>query len=126
MKLIHGNSPSPEADDAIVQRALAAHYAAPTDPSYWERLEAQILSRVGADSAREWWSWFPGWVRYGVVAAAAAALMAVAASWQTRVAQERLAYRELLETPTEIPLLSERALPPDRDRSQTLRYLLTH
>ena len=126
MKLIHGNGPSPDADDPIVQRALSSHYAAPADPTYWDRLEARIMAGVRGDTVREWWSYFPGWVRYGVAAAAAAVLVALVASWQAQAAQERMAARELFDSPTEVPLLTERVAPADRDRSQTLRYLLTH
>ncbi len=113
-------------DDLLLRRTLVGRYAAPTDPSYWEQLEARILARVKGEAIEQWWGWFPGWVRYGMVAAAAAALVAAIASWQVQVAQERLAARELLGTPAEIPLLSEVVSPPDREREQTLRYLLTH
>jgi anti-sigma-K factor RskA len=125
MKLVTDTPPSPDADDAMVQQALAAHYAPPGDSSYWSRLESRIMSGVRADAAREWWSYFPGWVRYGVVAAAAAALIAAIASWQARATQDHMAYREILDADSEVLLLSERMAPADRDRNQTLRYLLT-
>jgi hypothetical protein len=121
----HEDGP-PAGDDLLLRRTLVGHYAPPSDPSYWEQLEARILARVKGDVVEQWWGWFPGWVRYGMVAAAAAALVAAIASWQVQVAQERLAARELLDTPAEIPLLSEVVSPPNRDRNQTLRYLLTH
>jgi anti-sigma-K factor RskA len=116
----------PAGDDMLVRRTLVARYAPPADSAYWDQLEARIMARVATESVQQWWAWFPGWVRYGLVAAAAAVLVAALASWQTRVAQDRLAVRELLDTPSEIPLLSEVVTPPDRDRNQTLRYLLTH
>ena len=127
MKLIDGTPLGPEGEDRALREALASHVAPPGDPSYWAGLEARIMARVrAADQVREWWGWFPGWVRYGVAAAAAALLVAAVASWQTRVAQERMAARELFDTPTEIPLLTERVSPARGDREQTLRYLLTH
>ena len=122
MKLIQGDGH--EWTDDEVQRALRARYAAPAD-SYWTGLEPRILERIRAESVREWWSYFPGWVRYGLAAAAAAILVAGVASWQTRAAQERMAYRELIDSPTEVPILSETMPPPQREREQTLRYLLT-
>ncbi|MGQ0649979.1 MAG: hypothetical protein ACT4P7_20710 [Gemmatimonadaceae bacterium] len=123
MKLIHGNAH--EWSDEELQRVLATQYAAPRDDSYWAALEQRILERVRIEGGREWWSYFPGWVRYGVAAAAAAILVAGVASWQTRAAQERMAYQELLDSPAEVPILSE-TVPQQKEREQTLRYLLTH
>ncbi|MBK8248013.1 MAG: hypothetical protein IPK85_11520 [Gemmatimonadetes bacterium] len=116
----------PEADDMYVRRTLVSHYSAPSNPSYWEELEARVMARVRGESGRDWSAWLSGWARYGLAAAAAAIIVIGVASWQTRAAQERLAVRELLDTPAEIPLLSEVVAPVDRDRNQTLRYLLTH
>lgn len=116
----------PEADDLFVRRTLVSHYQPPTDPSYWEQLESRVMARVRGDGSRDWSAWLSGWARYGLAAAAAAVIVIGVASWQTRAAQERLAVRELLDTPDEIPLLSEVVAPADRDRNKTLRYLLTH
>lgn len=116
----------PEADDMYVRRTLVSRYSAPSDPSYWEELEARVMARVRGESGRDWSAWLSGWARYGLAAAAAAIIVIGVASWQTRAAQERLAVRELLDTPAEIPLLSEVVAPVDRDRNKTLRYLLTH
>jgi anti-sigma-K factor RskA len=107
--------------------ALRAMYAAPADDSYWTSLERRIMDAVATERAREWWSWFPGWVRLGLTAAAAAALIAALASWQTRELQQRMAVDRLIGTPSEIPLLTE----SDRgernaEREATLRYLITH
>lgn len=124
MKIIHGNGR--DWNDAELQQALAAHFTAPHDESYWASLESRVMDRIRRESGREWWSWFPGWVRYGVAAAAGAAILASVAAWQARVTQERIAYQELIGTPTEIPILSERMTPVDKDREHTLRYLLTH
>lgn len=123
MNIIHGNSR--DGSDPELQQALASHYAVARDDAYWTNLEQRIMDRVRRESAREWWSWFPGWVRYGLAAAAGAAILSGVVSWQTRVTQERIAYRELFDAPTEVPVLSERTTPVDRDREHTLRYLLT-
>jgi hypothetical protein len=123
MKLIHGDAH--EWSDDELQRTLRAQYAAPRDDSYWVGLEQRILERVRAESVREWWSYFPGWVRLGVAAAAAAIIVAGVATWQTRAAQERMAYRELLDSPGEVPILTETMPRPQREREQTLRYLLS-
>lgn len=125
MKLIHGDGRDWSDDE--VQEALRAHYAPPGGDSYWASLERRILEHVRVEAAREWWTYFPGWVRFGVAAAAAAALVVGIASWQTSIAQERVAYEEILGRGTEVPILTESV--PDRRRSQreqTLRYLLSH
>ncbi len=124
MNIIPGNNR--EWSEGELQQTLASHYRSNLDESYWSGLEGRILERIRGENVREWWSWFPGWVRYGVAAAAGAAILASVATWQSRVTQERIAYRELLGTPTEVPILSERTTPVDQDREHTLRYLLTH
>lgn len=125
MKLIHGDGRDWSDDE--VQDALRAHYAPPADNSYWAALEHRIMARVRAEATREWWTYFPGWVRYGVAAAAAAALVVGVASWQTSIAQQRIAYEEILGPGSEVPILTESVTDRNRSqREQTLRYLLSH
>jgi hypothetical protein len=123
MKIIPGNARDWSDDE--VQHTLRSYYAAPTNDAYWSALEHRIMDRVRGESAIEWWSHFPGWVRYGLATAAAAVLVAGVAQWQASAAQERMAYREL-DNAAEVPVLSERPALPQREREQTLRYLLTH
>jgi hypothetical protein len=125
MKLIHGDGR--DWSDEEVQDALRAHYAQPEGDSYWASLERRILGHVRAEAAREWWTYFPGWVRFGIAAAAAAALVVGIASWQTGIAQERVAYEEILGPGSEVPILTESVTDRNRSqREQTLRYLLSH
>ena len=124
MKIIRGDLG--EWSDDAVQQALRSHYAPRADEAYWSAFERRILERVRGESSREWWSHFPGWVRYGLAAAAAAFIVASVAQWQASAAQERMAYRELIDDAAEVPILSERPAPSHREREQTLRYLLTH
>lgn len=125
MRIIHGDGGDWSDDD--VQRALKSHYLAPSEESYWSSLESRILARIRAEAERTVWSHFPGWVRYGIAAAAAAAFVMAIASWQTRIAQERIAVKELFGTPSQIPLLTETLDPrPLEEREKTLRYLITH
>lgn len=113
----------PRDDD--VANALRAMYAAPTDDSYWNSLERRIMQTVAAERAREWWSYFPGWVRIGVSAAAAAALVAALASWHTTATQERMAFEELMGAQNEIPLLTEFDRGERKaEREATLRQLI--
>jgi hypothetical protein len=124
MKLIHGDGRDWSDDE--VQETLRSHYAAPAEDSYWMALERRILDRVRVDAAREWWTYFPGWIRFGVAAAAAAALVVGVASWQTSVAQERVAYEEIIGPGSEVPILTESVTDRSRSqREQTLRYLLS-
>jgi hypothetical protein len=132
MKIVRGEDRDPRDDE--LEAALRSIYAAPTDESYWNTLERRIMQAVGTERAREWWSYFPGWVRLGVSAAAAAALIAAIASWHaaiaswhTRTVQERMAFDQLLGKQSEMPLLTEF----DRgersaEREATLRYLIRH
>lgn len=108
--------------------ALRAEFAAPASESYWAMLERRIMARINAEAAREWWSYFPAWSRLGLAAAALALAVAGAAAWQTRKAQERVAYHELLDSPSEFPILTEYSGEGStaRTREATLRYLISH
>ena len=124
MNIVHDDDRDPR--DLEVRAALRQVYAAPAAESYWGSLERRIMARIRAESAREWWSYFPSWVRVGLAAAAAALLVAGFAAWRTRETQEHLAYRQLLDAPVELPLLSEKLQeqPNAKTREATLRYLI--
>ena len=110
MKIVRGDdrdSMDQDPRDEEIAGALRALYAAPSDESYWNTLERRIMQTVAAERAREWWSYFPGWVRLGLSVAAAAALVAAVAQWQTRALQERIALEQIMNAQSEIPLLSE-------------------
>ena len=113
--------------DEEIAGALREVYAAPSDDSYWNSLERRIMQRVSAERAREWWSYFPGWVRIGVSIAAAAALVAVVAQHHTRELQDRMALEQIMNAQAEIPLLSEFDRGErGREREETLRHLIQH
>jgi len=111
--------------DEELHSSLRAEYAAPAERSYWAFLERRIMARISADSAREWWSYFPAWSRAGLAAAALALLVAGVAAWQTRKAQERVAWHELLETPNEMPLIESAGADRTTRREATLQYLMS-
>jgi len=125
MKLVRDDDRDPRDDE--LHAALRAEYAPPSGESYWALLERRIMARISADGAREWWSYFPAWSRIGLAAAALALAVAGAAAWQTRRAQERVAYRQLLDTPAEFPILTETGTdgPSAKTREATLRYLIS-
>ena len=124
MKLIPGDAH--EWSDAEVRQVLRAHYTAPSGDSYWSSLERRIMERVGSDGVREWWTYFPEWVRFGLAAAAAVVLVAGVVSWQTSARETNMAYEEIIGTPIELPVLTETInAVPRTQRQQTLRYLLS-
>lgn len=113
----------PQGRDDDVTRALRELYAAPSDPGYWDRLEARVLARIAAD-ADAWWSPFGGWGRLGVIAAGIAALAVGAALSRARQVEARVAYEHIVETPRTLGeqiATATTGLPP---REATLRYVL--
>ncbi len=112
-------------DGGELNAALRREYSPPAEASYWAFLERRIMARIRSDSAREWWSWFPEWSRVGLAAAALALAVAGVAAWQTRRAQERVAWHELLESPNEMPMIESAGGERTSRREATLRYLIT-
>jgi len=125
MNIVHVDDRDPRDDELKV--ALGVVYAAPASESYWAALERRIMARIRSEAAREWWSYFPGWVRVGLAAAAVVLLVSGVAAWKTRQAQESVAYRELFDPPVELPILTETPRRPAnaRTREATLRYLMS-
>lgn len=110
-----------------VHSALRGMYAPPAAASYWVMLERRIMARITAEGRREWWAYFPAWSRVGLAAAALALLVAGVAAWQTQKAQERVALKELFESPSELPIIETLGAESHagRRREATLQYLLT-
>jgi anti-sigma-K factor RskA len=124
---IHGDSERDWAPDEGVSEALRSVLLAPQDDSYWHSLERRIMERIRLEGGREWWSYFPGWVRMGLAAAAVAILVAGIAAVRSQAAAERMAVEELLGEPTDIPILTDRRDmgPNASTREATLRYLIS-
>jgi hypothetical protein len=83
------------------------------------------LARITAEGTREWYSYFPAWSRAGLAAAALALAVAGVAAWQTRKAQDRVAWQELLDSPNEMPMIESAGGERASRREATLRYLIT-
>ena len=112
--------------DDELHTALRSEYRAPASDSYWVMLERRIMARVTAEATREWWSYFPAWSRVGLAAAALALLVAGVAAWQTQKAQERVAYQEVLDLPSELPIIETAGAETRAGRREaTLRYLFS-
>ena len=123
MKLVHDDERDPRDDE--LHAALRIEYSAPGGQSYWAFLERRIMSRISTEGAREWWSYFPAWSRAGLAAAALALAAAGIAAWQTRKAQDRVAWQELLDMPSEVPIIESAGGDRAGRREATLRSLIT-
>lgn len=123
MNIVHDDDRDPRDDE--LRDALRVEYRHPVDSSYWAFLERRIMGRITAEGAREWWSWFPAWSRAGLAAAALALAVAGVAAWQTRKAQDRVAWQELLDSPSEMPMIESAGGERASRREATLRYLIT-
>ena len=123
MKLVLDDERDPR--DGELHHALRIEYGAPDGDSYWAFLERRIMARISAEGAREWWSYFPAWSRAGMAAAALALAASGIAAWQTRKAQDRVAWQELLGTPSEVPIIESAGGERATRREATLRYLIT-
>src|SRR3982751_628588 len=79
--------------EAELTGALRAMYAAPTDESYWESLEARILAHVARSGELQgWWSAMADLARPALAAAAILIFVAGAAVMHTRQLEDRDAY----------------------------------
>ena len=123
MNIVKDDDRDPRDDE--LNAALRAEYGSPGEGSYWAFLERRIMARISSEGAREWWSYFPSWSRVGMAAAALALLVAGVAAWQTRKAQDVAAWQELLDSPSEMPIIESAGGERTRQREATLRYLIT-
>ena len=122
MNIVHDDR---DPRDEDLRAALRVEYTSPAEHSYWSFLERRIMARITAEGTREWYSYFPAWSRAGLAAAALALAVAGVAAWQTRKAQDLVAWQELLETPAEMPMIESAGGERTSRREATLRYLIT-
>lgn len=89
----------PEGREDDLTRALRSLYAPPGGESYWSSLEQRIMARIAAE-AQDWASPFAGWVREGLLIAAAALLaIAFGLLWSGQAPAAPAAYDTVIETP---------------------------
>ena len=120
MNFVHDDERDPRDDE--LRTVLGIEYGPPAADTYWAFLERRIMARITSEG-REWYSYFPAWGRMGLAAAALALAAAGVAAWQTRKAQDLVAWQELLESPTEMPMIESAG--GESRREATLRYLIT-
>lgn len=113
----------PDHEDDVT-RELRARYAAPSDESYWVRLEARVMQYI-ADVERGWWSELDRWTRPALLAAAALLVACGIALYRAHQAEQTAAYQALL-APVARPAEAV-ARPMLQDpRDGTVRYVLSH
>jgi hypothetical protein len=111
--------------DAELTNALRALYAAPTEDSYWDALEARILARVAhADDVQAWWSELGDMMRPGLVAAAALILAASAAMVHSRRTEAANAYASVISPAPSSMEPAHASSVGDGDAA--IHFLLTH
>jgi hypothetical protein len=110
--------------DVDVTGALRVHYAAPSDESYWDALEARILAHVArGDEGTMWWGELVEMVRPGLVAAAALILAATLAMARSQQLEASNAYGSVIATPSSLEASSRGASAGDGDAA--MHYLLS-
>jgi hypothetical protein len=110
--------------DADLVSALRVLYAAPSDESYWEALEARILARIArGDEGARWWGELVDMARPGLVAAAALILAATLAMVRSQQLEARNAYGSVISAPTTLEASSREASVGDGDVA--IHYLLS-
>lgn len=83
--------------DVDIEGALRDHYAAPTDESYWDSLEARILAHVArGGEITGWWSALADMARPALAAAALLIVVAGAAMAHSRQLEVRNAYDSVI------------------------------
>lgn len=109
------------------RRALRALYAPPGGEAYWDGLESRIMVRVTSGAA-EWWSFFDGWTRVGLLAAGLAGLIAGAVAYRSHTEAQRLAYEAVVETPESVRAEVDPSVVPGGTASgiATLRFVFSH
>ena len=112
-------------DDDQLTRLLRVEYAAPAADEYWADLEGRILRTLRDAEGRSVYADFVPWARWTVAAAALLALSAGVLEWRAREADERMAYRNVLNSsqPAARAALEKGDQPA---REETLRYLMTN
>ena len=109
-------------DDAVT-KALREIYAPPAGDAYWAALEQRIVSAL--DTADTWWTVSDRWLRTGLVAAAAAVVIAAGLVLRAQAQRDRtMAYENVIEVEGLESALAQRE--PLSQEQATLRKLTGH
>jgi hypothetical protein len=110
-----------DGDGGQLARGLRALYAAPSGDSYWNELEARIMSRV-ADVELGWWTELDRWVRPALAAAAVLLIAAGVAMFRARQAENDIAVDSMLSSPA-VPVSTAIRPALSDDREARIRFL---
>ena len=113
--------------EAELTSALRAMYAAPSDESYWDSLEARILAHVarGGADVQGWWSAMTDLARPALAAAAVLIFVAGAAVMHSRQLEARDAYASVISAaPPSIETAARTASVGDGDA--VINYIMSH
>ena len=111
-------------DEAVVA-ALRAMHAAPSGEGYWDGLEARIMARVAGDRGSVW-PFFTRWAPAGLIAAAAALLMAGYALKRVEAEKASVAYETAMRNASPLAVQTVLGLPGTPVREATFEYVITH
>lgn len=111
-------------DDDLTNE-LRALVAPPSEPGYWDQLEARIMARIerGQEEGR-WWALSERMYRLGMLAAGLILILAGSVYLRSRAVETRMAF-ESVETPGEDQPMFARRNPLD-ERRATLRAATGH
>lgn len=112
-------------DDDLTNE-LRALVAPPSDPGYWDTLEARIMARIerGQEEGR-WWALSERIYRLGMMAAGLILIVAGTVWLRSRAVETRMAYESVIETPgMDQPVFARRN--PLDERRATLRAATGH
>lgn len=112
-------------DDDLTNE-LRALVAPPSDPGYWDTLEARIMARIERGQEEgSWWALSERIYRLGMMAAGLILIVAGTVWLRSRAVETRMAYESVIETPgMDQPVFARRnALD---DRPATLRAATGH
>jgi hypothetical protein len=111
--------------DTELTNALRILYAAPTEESYWDALEARILQHVARGGERSaWWEELGDMIRPGLIAAAALILAASLAMVRSQQLEARNAYATLI-TPTPASMEASTRAASVGDGDMAIHFLLS-
>ena len=111
--------------DEDVVALLRAMYSPPQGEAYWEGLEARILSKVAGDRGSVW-PFFARWAPAGLIAAAAALLMAGYALQRLNEEEASVAYETAIRNASPLAVQTVMGRPGTPVREATFEYVITH
>lgn len=106
--------------------ALRTALRAPGGDGYWDTLHTAIMTRVATAETQAWWMVLSRWTKPALAAAAAVMLVATAAMIALGARQpEPVAYADLLEAQTQVPVQTADLITPRVAREATFQFVMS-